>query len=163
MKLNLMRSTYFNFIQLLRSCCALAAHTLRISYGVIQISIPLGLKIDIHTKGHRTSKNYLFLFLIGLFFLPSCKTKTAVTPLFELKESTGIDFLNSVSHSKDFNLLTYRNFYNGGGVAIGDVNNDGLADVFFTANMGSNKLYKNKGNWQFEDISEKTGFVEKQD
>ncbi|HRO71615.1 MAG TPA: CRTAC1 family protein, partial [Chitinophagaceae bacterium] len=57
----------------------------------------------------------------------------------------------------------YRNFYNGGGVAIGDIDNDGLADVFFTANMGSNKLYKNKGGWQFEDISDKAGVGEKQD
>jgi hypothetical protein len=80
-----------------------------------------------------------------------------------LKESTGIDFSNNVKDTKDFNVLTYRNFYNGGGVAIGDINNDGLPDVFFTANMGSNKLYKNKGNWEFEDISEKAGFVKKED
>jgi len=83
--------------------------------------------------------------------------------LFELKESTGIDFINQVKDTKDFNILTYRNFYNGGGVAIGDINNDGLADVFFTANMGSNKLYINKGSWEFEDISVKAGFKEKQD
>jgi enediyne biosynthesis protein E4 len=100
----------------------------------------------------------------GILFLLSCNKKIGnSTALFELKESTGINFINKVSDTKDFNILTYRNFYNGGGVAIGDINNDGLADVFFTANMGSNKLFKNKGNWQFEDISEKTGFTEKQD
>ena len=99
-----------------------------------------------------------------MFFLCIRVIKNQVIQhLFELKESTGIDFLNKVKDTKDFNILTYRNFYNGGGVAIGDINNDGLADVFFTANMGSNKLYINKGNWQFEDISAKAGFVEKQD
>ena len=103
-------------------------------------------------------------FIIGIFFLFSCKKKPeTATTLFELKESTGINFFNNVSDTKDFNILTYRNFYNGGGVAIGDIDNDGLADVFFTANKGSNKLYKNKGNWQFEDVSEKAGFIEKQD
>lgn len=102
--------------------------------------------------------------ILIIFFLFSCNKKSEVTTaLFELKESTGINFLNEVKDTKDFNILTYRNFYNGGGVAIGDIDNDGLADVFFTANMGSNKLYKNKGNWQFEDISERAGFVEKQD
>jgi len=60
-----------------------------------------------------------------------------------------------VKDSKDFNIFTYRNFYNGGGVAIGDVNSDGLADVYFTSNMGENKLYLNKGNWQFKDITER--------
>jgi len=103
------------------------------------------------------------LFILSMFFLYSCGKRPGDTTLFELKESTGIDFINKVKDTKDFNVFTYRNFYNGGGVAIGDINNDGLADVFFTANMGSNKLYKNKGNWQFEDISTKAGFVEKQD
>ncbi|THU37352.1 CRTAC1 family protein [Niastella caeni] len=73
-------------------------------------------------------------------------------------ENTGIRFSNDVKQTKDFNILTFRNFYNGGGVAVGDINNDGLADVFFTANAGSNQLYLNKGNWQFEDISAKAGF-----
>lgn len=104
------------------------------------------------------------LFIAGVFTLNSCGIKTEEkTPLFELQKSTGIDFVNNVKDSKDFNILTYRNFYNGGGVAIGDINNDGLADIFFTANMGSNRLYLNKGKWNFEDISAKAGFVEKQD
>ncbi|WP_246848988.1 VCBS repeat-containing protein [Aquimarina sp. U1-2] len=66
---------------------------------------------------------------------------------------TGINFTNAVSNKKNTNILTYRNFYNGGGVAIGDINNDGLPDVYLTANQKDNKLYLNKGNFEFEDIS----------
>jgi len=70
---------------------------------------------------------------------------------------TGIDFKNEVENTDKFNIFSYRNFYNGGGVGIGDVNNDGLPDVYFTKNMGSNKLYLNKGNLQFEDITQQAG------
>ncbi len=80
-------------------------------------------------------------------------------PVFELlpPESTGIDFINSITNKEDFNIFKYRNFYNGGGVGIGDINNDGLEDVYLTSNQGSNKLYLNKGKFQFEDITEKAG------
>lgn len=94
--------------------------------------------------------------------LISCSSNEKSTPaLFELMPNTGIRFVNNVQHTKDFNIFTFRNFYNGGGVALGDINNDGLSDVFFTANMGNNRLYLNKGNWQFEDISQKAGFTKK--
>lgn len=106
---------------------------------------------------------WCYIFAIVLCCFVSCGKPDSNKPLFEFKTETGIDFVNTVQDTKDFNVLTYRNFYNGGGVAIGDINNDGLADVFFTANMGSNKLYKNKGDWQFEDISDKAGVGEKQD
>lgn len=99
--------------------------------------------------------------LLAVSALLSCKQKQVPLTLFEEMEHTGIDFTNQVQDTPDFNIFTYRNFYNGGGVAIGDINNDGLSDVFFTANSGSNKLYLNKGNWQFEDISEKAGFANK--
>ncbi|MFI5153302.1 MAG: VCBS repeat-containing protein, partial [Chitinophagales bacterium] len=79
-------------------------------------------------------------------------------PLFELMENTGINFQNNVEDGQKENSFLFRNFYNGGGVAIGDINNDGFADVFLTSNMGSNKLYLNKGNWKFEDITDKAGF-----
>ncbi|MEN9929551.1 MAG: putative adhesin, partial [Bacteroidota bacterium] len=80
-------------------------------------------------------------------------------PLYSQLESTetGIDFENKVENEKDMNIFKYRNFYNGGGVAIGDINNDGLSDVYFTSNQGENKLYLNKGNFKFEDISAKAG------
>jgi hypothetical protein len=103
-----------------------------------------------------------FLFL-SLFLLNSChnkdKDQETGDPLFQLQPTsvTGINFNNVVTDTKEFNVFKYRNFYNGGGVAIGDVNNDGLPDIFFTSNMGENKLYINKGNWKFEDVTEKAG------
>ena len=75
--------------------------------------------------------------------------------------TTGIGFANTVENTADFHIFNYRNFYNGGGVALGDVNNDGLADVFVTSNMGDNKLYLNKGNWRFEDVTAKAGVAGK--
>ena len=81
--------------------------------------------------------------------------------MFSLVNESGIDFTNTLTETKDFNVFKYRNFYNGGGVAAGDLNNDGLPDIFFTANQGSDKLYLNKGNFKFEDISIKAGFTEK--
>lgn len=76
-------------------------------------------------------------------------------------DQTGIDFANQLKYDKEFNIYTYRNFYNGGGVAAGDINNDGLIDLYFTANMLSNRLYLNKGNFEFEDITEKAGVAGK--
>ncbi len=90
-------------------------------------------------------------FCLVMLLAASCKPSKPA--LFELQTNTGIQFTNEVIHNKDFNVFSYRNFYNGGGVGTGDINNDGLADVFFTSNMGQNKLYLNKGNLQFEDIT----------
>ena len=100
------------------------------------------------------------MILTLIIALSSCVTKKQENTLFQLQEHTGIDFKNAVSNTKDFNIFSYRNFYNGGGVAIGDLNNDGLADVFFTANMGANKLFLNKGQWVFEDISDRAGITD---
>lgn len=79
--------------------------------------------------------------------------------LFTLKApaQTGVHFQNNISDTAQFNILDYLYYYNGGGVAIADFNNDGLADIYFSSNQQSNKLYLNKGNFQFEDITEKSG------
>ncbi|MEJ1238518.1 VCBS repeat-containing protein [Chryseolinea sp. T2] len=98
--------------------------------------------------------------------LPSCDKKQdqqdqvrAGAPLFTLLDSsaTHVGFINSVEDKDGFNILSYRNFYNGGGVAIGDINNDSLPDLYFTSNQHANKLYLNKGNFEFEDITSKAG------
>ena len=98
------------------------------------------------------------LLLVGLF---SCKEQSKKDTRFTLVTNSNIHFTNTLKETKEFNVFKYRNFYNGGGVATGDLNNDGLPEVFFTANQGANKLYLNKGNLQFEDISEKAGFGDK--
>ncbi|MEB8327868.1 VCBS repeat-containing protein [Flavobacteriaceae bacterium KMM 6897] len=116
----------------------------------------------------KRSENIILAILIGTLGISlSCTSKkenkakdVEKTPtLFTLlpPEKTGIDFINHIENKKNFNIFKYRNFYNGGGVAIGDVNNDGLADIYMTANMGANKLYLNKGNMKFEDISASAG------
>ncbi len=117
----------------------------------------------IRTQFLKDSLIVLFLSLV----IVSCETDkkdtseeaVAESTLFNLlpSERTGITFVNKVENQKDFNIFRYRNFYNGGGVAIGDINNDGLADIYLTGNMEPNKLYLNKGNLTFEDISESAG------
>ena len=69
-------------------------------------------------------------------------------------EENGIHFKNTVKETAAFNILNYYDMYNGGGVAIADVNNDGLQDVYFTSNQQSNKLYLNRGDFKFEDITD---------
>jgi len=105
-------------------------------------------------------KTLLTLSIVILVF--SCadsEQKQEQDTLFELlsPEQSGLSFINEVYNQKDFNIFKYRNFYNGGGVAIGDINNDSLPDIYLTANMGENKLFLNKGNLVFEDITETAG------
>jgi enediyne biosynthesis protein E4 len=103
------------------------------------------------------------IFLLALIWLIisffGCKKEEVLIEdrYFELVDSieSGINFTNDSPYTEDFNTYTYRNFYNGGGVALGDINNDGLVDIYFSGNQVDNKLYLNKGNWQFEDITEK--------
>src|SRR6266496_1940830 len=104
----------------------------------------------------------LFSILITAI-LSSCGSNESASTLFQKLDpsQTHISFINKLSYDDKFNIYTYRNFYNGGGVAIGDINNDGLPDIFFTANMTPNKLYLNKGNFKFEDITEKAGIGKK--
>ncbi|RYZ62923.1 MAG: RNA-binding protein [Chitinophagaceae bacterium] len=80
-------------------------------------------------------------------------------PLFQRLSSshTGIDFANNITENDTLNILNQANIYNGGGVGVGDFNNDGLQDVYFAGNMMSNKLYINKGSLKFEDLTETAG------
>ena len=92
----------------------------------------------------------LFLLIFGTI---SCNTNK-VNTLFELlsNSKTNINFQNNLNYTEELNPYTYRNFYNGGGVGVGDFNNDSLQDIFFTGNLVSNKLYLNRGIFIFEDI-----------
>lgn len=94
---------------------------------------------------------------LALVLIASCNQKPALfTPL--PASQTNISFENKLPNRKLFNILYYLYYYNGGGVAVGDINNDGLPDIYFTANdKAKNKLYLNKGNLQFEDITDKAG------
>ncbi|MEQ8474164.1 MAG: VCBS repeat-containing protein [Marinoscillum sp.] len=97
--------------------------------------------------------------IILLISACSDQAEEEVSPLFRLLDpsETGIDFTNQLEYDAKFNVYTYRNYYNGGGVSIGDINNDGLVDVYFTANLKPNRLYLNKGGLKFEDVTEAAG------
>ncbi len=113
----------------------------------------LDFKTVIHSIG-----TILFL---SIFFI-SCKNNEKQSPpKFELlrKEHTGLDFENQLQQSSEFNVFNYMYFFNGGGLAAGDFNNDGLVDLYFTNNMGSNKLFLNEDNFQFKDVTEAAGMV----
>ena len=102
-------------------------------------------------------KRALFL-LCAAFVVLNCdrspQAKPHQIPLTALPaEQTGITFENNLVYKDNINILEYLYYYNGGGVAIGDINNDGLEDIFFTANQGSDKLYLNQGNLTFKDIT----------
>jgi len=94
--------------------------------------------------------------------ISSCKsrhTDLINNPLFSLLDPkhTHIDFINQLEYTEEYNTYTYRNFYNGAGVGLGDFNNDGLPDIYFCGNLADNKLYVNRGNFIFEDVTEHAG------
>ncbi|MEP6845614.1 MAG: VCBS repeat-containing protein, partial [Panacibacter sp.] len=107
---------------------------------------------------------YCIIFL-GTFLLNACKEQAEENKegisnesgnhLFKLlrPEETNVSFQNSLTEGLNTNILMYEYFYNGGGIAAGDFNNDGLVDLYFTSNMGDNKFYLNKGNMKFQDIT----------
>ena len=106
--------------------------------------------------------------LFILFFcVTACKQSSvpvneiAKDALFKLHTAaeTHIDFVNQLNYTDSLNCYTYRSFYNGGGVGVGDVNNDGLPDLFFCGNRMPSRLYINKGNFVFEDVTEKAGLL----
>ena len=103
------------------------------------------------------------MILLPLFFLfPGCRKEAAadLTLFTSLPPSvTGVDFENRLTESEEFNIIQYLYFNNGGGVAAGDINNDGLIDLYFTASQLPDRLYLNRGGFRFEDISEKAGIA----
>jgi len=97
--------------------------------------------------------NNLVIALCASLLLLNCSEKEK---LFDLPSAakTGVDFSNTLTETDDANILDYLYFYNGGGVAIGDINNDDLPDIYFSGNQVKNKLYLNKGNLKFEEITQ---------
>ena len=106
-------------------------------------------------------KKVLLLILISILVLSCDKQDTSPSQgkIFSKVESgsSGIDFANYLKENDSLNYFTYGYIYMGGGISAGDINNDGLIDLYFTGNMVPNKLYLNKGNMKFEDISEQAG------
>ncbi len=106
-------------------------------------------------------KNGCLIFSACILFF-SCQNKNSEKKgdyLFESieQDDSNVDFVNRLDYKEEFNIYRYRNFYNGGGVGLGDINNDGLIDIYFNSNMHSNKLYLNKGDFKFEDITDAAG------
>ncbi|MDP4852385.1 MAG: VCBS repeat-containing protein, partial [Saprospiraceae bacterium] len=98
-------------------------------------------------------------FILGLsFFLGKSSNAQSLFQAMP-SSSTGITFENTLPETPALNIITYEYFYNGGGVGVGDFNKDGLIDIFFSSNISQHKLYLNKGNFQFEDITKKAGIL----
>src|SRR5688572_6536455 len=97
-------------------------------------------------------KTWVYGLLAFVIIAISCKQKKT---LFESVSSSrsGITFNNAITETDSMNPIDVTNIYNGGGIAVADFNNDGLQDVYFTGNMVSNRLYLNKGDLQFQDIT----------
>ncbi len=100
--------------------------------------------------------------MLIMLVLAGCQSKKNENSLFERLTSnqTGIRFANGIPENQPMNIVQYLYYYNGGGVAAGDVNHDGLTDLYFTANLDKNGLFLNKGNFQFEDVTEKAGLAD---
>lgn len=103
---------------------------------------------------------YFTTLILSILLVAGCSFESDKgPPLFQKlnPDQTGITFTNTITSTDSLNIHNYPFMYNGGGVGIGDINNDGLPDIFFTGNMVSSRLYLNKGGMQFEDITESAG------
>jgi hypothetical protein len=109
-------------------------------------------------KYKQTNKFKILIIIIAFMALYGCGNSSSDKQFTSLDPGKiGIGFRNDIQETMQNNILKNEYYYNGGGVAAGDINNDGLADVYFSGNMVSNKLYLNKGNWKFEDITPISG------
>ncbi|MDF9799940.1 hypothetical protein OKW21_005203 [Catalinimonas alkaloidigena] len=101
----------------------------------------------------------LLIGISGFCLLTACNDTEEARTLFTRMpaDDTGIRFRNVLRETEEFNVMKYGYFYNGGGVAVGDINNDSLPDIYLSGNLVASKLYLNKGNWEFEDITEEAG------
>src|ERR1044071_6896957 len=102
------------------------------------------------------------LVIAGALAPAACDRRAPSPPLFELlaPATTGVTFANRLPEDTAFNILNYLYYYNGGGVAAGDVNNDGLPDLYFTSHLGPNRLYLNRGHYRFEDVTARAGVAD---
>ncbi|HWC75504.1 MAG TPA: CRTAC1 family protein, partial [Gemmatimonadales bacterium] len=106
-------------------------------------------------------KAVVFLLATPLALL-GCRRSPAVPPLFESvkPEASGVTFANMLPNDSALNIVNYLYYYNGGGVAAGDIDGDGLIDLYFTSNLGRNHLYRNLGHFRFEDITDRAGVAD---
>ena len=122
--------------------------------------MPIQFLIDSKVINANYLKWIVLIFYPPLILFCSCTEKKSLqSPLFKTLESntTGIYFSNKLTPTKQFNLFSYMYYYNGAGVGAGDFNNDGLIDLFFSANQGNNKMYLNKGGMKFDDVTVTAG------
>jgi hypothetical protein len=113
---------------------------------VVRFKIKAPLQVEIMSR-------YALPILLLLF--AGCAQPEAIAPAFQLlrKDMTGLDFDNTPQQSAEVNVFNYMYFFNGGGVGAGDFNNDGQIDLFFTSNMGPDKLFLNEGGMRFRDVT----------
>lgn len=131
------------------------------------MEVPLFLKLILFVNLYLYSSKYqrymkwITVVVISVLICLSCTKEGKSTKLFEKLDGsqTGIEFSNILTENDSLNYFTYSYLYMGGGIAAGDINNDGLTDLYFSGNMVPNKLYLNKGNLQFEDITEQAGIA----
>ncbi len=112
--------------------------------------------VDVIMKIKFTGRAKVAVMVAAVSVLLACNSKQKLTtPLFKTlaAENTGINFVNTLTPTPEFNLLSYMYYYNGAGIGAGDFNNDGLTDLFFSANQGENKLFINKGSLKFKDVT----------